>query len=45
MSLRAPSAFELGVIALIFLCGLLVGTLPALRSYRYSVADGMTVRL
>ena len=43
--LRAPSGLELGVIALVFLCGLLVGTLPALRSYRYSVADGMTVRL
>jgi len=42
---RGPSSIELGLIGLIFLCGLLVGTLPALRSYRYSLADGITVRV
>jgi hypothetical protein len=29
----------------LFCCGVLVGAIPAYRSYRHSLADGMTLRL
>lgn len=45
MPLRPPELLELGLMGAIFVCGLLVGALPAIASYRYSLADGMTVRL
>lgn len=40
-----PSAYEFYLLAAVQLVGLLVSTLPAWRAYRYSVADGMTIRV
>jgi putative ABC transport system permease protein len=39
-----PSASEWGLIGLVAAAGLLIGLIPAWRSYRYSLADGMIVR-
>ena len=40
-----PSAYELGLIAVVGTAGVLIGLIPAYRIYRYSLADGMTVRI
>jgi len=40
-----PSAHELELMILVGLAGVLIGLIPAYRIYRYSLADGMTVRL
>jgi putative ABC transport system permease protein len=40
-----PSAYEAGLILLIAAAGVLIGLVPAYRIYRYSLADGMTVRI
>jgi putative ABC transport system permease protein len=40
----APTAFEWLELAAVVVAGLLAGLLPAIRAYRLSLADGMTVR-
>ncbi len=40
-----PSRHELIFLASVLGCGLLAGLLPAWRAYRYSLADGMTIRI
>lgn len=40
-----PSAHELSLLAAVLACGLGAGLFPAWRAYRYSVADGMTIRI
>jgi putative ABC transport system permease protein len=40
-----PSSHELGLLAAVLGCGALAGVFPAWRAYRYSVADGMTIRI
>ena len=40
-----PSAYELGLVALVGMAGVLIGLIPAWRCYRYSLADGMTIRI
>jgi putative ABC transport system permease protein len=40
-----PSRHELELTALVAAAGVLIGLIPALRIYRYSLADGMTVRI
>lgn len=44
LAVSAPNASELSMLAAIVIAGLLAGLLPALRAYRLSLADGMTVR-
>ncbi len=39
------SLHELALVAIVTGAGLLMGLLPAYRSYRYSLADGLTVRV
>lgn len=39
------SSYELILLAAVLGCGLLAGVFPAWRAYRYSVVDGMTIRL
>ena len=39
------SPYELGLIGIIFLGGIIIGLIPAYRIYRYSLADGMTIRI
>jgi len=40
-----PSPYELELVCVVAAAGLLAGLIPAYRSYRYSLADGMTLRL
>jgi putative ABC transport system permease protein len=40
-----PSATELLLLALVAACGFVVGLIPGIRIYRYSLADGMTIRI
>jgi putative ABC transport system permease protein len=40
-----PSAHELELIAMVGTAGVLIGLIPANRIYRYSLADGMTIRI
>jgi putative ABC transport system permease protein len=40
-----PSRHELALAALVAAAGVLIGLIPAWRIYRYSLADGMTVRI
>ncbi|HRD68140.1 MAG TPA: ABC transporter permease [Candidatus Competibacter sp.] len=40
-----PSSHEWLLLAAALGCGLLAGVFPAWRAYRYSVADGMTIRI
>jgi putative ABC transport system permease protein len=40
-----PSTHELQLLLIVAVAGVLIGLLPAWRIYRYSLADGMTVRL
>ena len=44
LSIGAPSLYELKLMASILLIACLVGTVPALRAYRQSLVDGMSVR-
>ncbi|MCP5159769.1 MAG: ABC transporter permease [Gammaproteobacteria bacterium] len=40
-----PSRYELMLLVAVLGCGLVAGMIPAWRAYRYSVADGMTLRM
>lgn len=40
-----PASQELTILAAVCVAGILVGLAPGYRSYRYSLADGLTVRL
>ncbi|MEZ5842917.1 MAG: ABC transporter permease [Hyphomicrobiaceae bacterium] len=44
IALAAPDLREIGVLAVILAGGVVAGLLPAIRAYRLSLADGMTVR-
>lgn len=44
LSLSWPEAWQLGVLGLIWLAGLLVALIPASLAYRRTLADGMQVR-
>ena len=45
LAIEAPSLYEIKLLISILLIALLVGTLPGLRAYRQSLADGMSIRL
>lgn len=45
LPVHPPSSHELILLAAAVGAGLLVGMIPAYRAYRYSLADGMTIRL
>jgi len=45
LSLLAPSTREWQLLGLIGLSGLLVGLIPGYRAYRYSLSDGMSIRI
>ena len=40
-----PSSHELMLLVAVLGCGFVAGIIPAWRAYRYSVADGMTIRM
>ena len=43
--IQPPSVKDLIILGVIILNGMLMGLIPALRAYRQSLADGMTIRL
>jgi len=43
--IHPPSFKDLIILSIIILTGMLMGLIPALRAYRQSLADGMTIRL
>ncbi len=45
MPLAWPAWRELALLAAVCVAGILVGVIPGVRIYRYSLADGMTLRL
>jgi len=45
IALRSPSFYELGIIGIVCLAGVLIGFVPGYRSYRYSLADGLMVKI
>ncbi|WP_417228166.1 ABC transporter permease [Amphritea sp.] len=45
LALTLPQLPELKLLLLVLLAGTLVGLIPGYRAYRYSLADGMTVRI
>lgn len=45
LMLSWPSERELWLLALVWISGLVIGLLPAWRAYRYSLSDGMSIRL
>lgn len=45
LSLGWPTAGEWRLLGAVLLAGLLASLVPALRAYRYSLADGMTIRV
>jgi putative ABC transport system permease protein len=45
LSIDTPVASELVTLGAIMVAGIAAGLVPALRAYRLSVADGMTVRV
>ena len=45
ISIDMPSIKELILVLIVATCGLLVGLVPGIQIYRYSLADGMTIRI
>ena len=45
IAIRGLSTYELVLLAAVCLAGLFIGVIPAYRIYRYSLADGMTIRI
>jgi len=45
IAIRGLSSYELLLIALICLAGMIIGLIPGYRIYRYSLADGMMIRV
>jgi putative ABC transport system permease protein len=45
IEIAAPSLREIWLLTTVFVAGSLVGLIPAYRAYRYSLADGMMIRV
>jgi putative ABC transport system permease protein len=45
IAISGLSFYELALMAVIGLAGIVIGVIPGYRIYRYSLADGMTIRL
>jgi putative ABC transport system permease protein len=45
MPMHFMTAYELFLLAIIFLAGVIIGFVPGFKIYRHSLADGMTVRI
>jgi putative ABC transport system permease protein len=45
LTLSFPATAELKLLGIVFIAGSLAGLIPGYRAYRYSLADGMTVRI
>ncbi len=45
LEIGMPGPYELKLLVIVFISGVLCGLIPGYRAYRYTVSDGMTVRL
>lgn len=45
IALGGPSSYELLLLGVVLMVGFLISAIPSYQAYRYSLADGMTVRL
>ena len=45
IEISAVSFYELGLVIVVCLAGIIIGLIPGYRIYRYSLADGMTIRI
>ena len=45
LPLAVPSCYEWGLLGAILGAALLIGSVPAWRAYRQSLADGLSIRL
>ena len=45
LPITLPNPYELGILSAIIGAGFICGAIPALQAYRYSLADGLTVRV
>ncbi|MDJ0988154.1 MAG: ABC transporter permease [Desulfobacterales bacterium] len=45
IAIRGLSSYEMILLTAVCLAGLFIGVIPAYRIYRYSLADGMTIRI
>jgi len=45
ISIGPPTLYDISIVALVIAAGFLMGMVPAYRAYRYSLADGMTIRI
>ncbi|MDO6707671.1 ABC transporter permease [Photobacterium sp. 1_MG-2023] len=45
LPVQAPSAYEWMLMGMILIAGMFTSLIPALRAYRLSLADGMTIRI
>ncbi|MGL5331749.1 MAG: ABC transporter permease, partial [Aeromonas veronii] len=45
LSLGLPSTYEWQLLGIVWLAGMVIGLLPAARAYRYSLSDGMSIRV
>jgi putative ABC transport system permease protein len=45
LNIDPPNSYELLMLGSIVLAGIAAGLLPAIRAYRLSLADGMTVKV
>lgn len=45
IAISALSLYELLLILIVCLAGIIIGLIPGYRIYRYSLADGMTIRI
>jgi len=45
LEFSAPTGHDLAILGAVVLAGVIAGAVPALRAYRQSLADGMTIRI
>ncbi len=45
ISIGGLSPYELTLIGIVCMAGIVIGIIPGYRIYRYSLADGMTIRI
>lgn len=45
IEITAPTTYEWMLLGIVQLAGIIVGIIPAIRAYRHSLADGMTIKV
>lgn len=45
IEITAPTTYELSLLGIVQIAGIIVGIIPAIRAYQHSLADGMTIKV